>query len=324
MLSNKTENKQETPSQDAPADVVAQSAEMQRLLHRLRQFAQSDAPLLIQGETGSGKDVLVKLCHQWSKRHGEKLIAVNCAGLPPEAAEQEMFGDSTHGNHSTGFFEYAHCGTVLLDSINELSLGLQAKLLRFLNDGSYRRVGEEQEHYADVRVICTSQKPLADYVESGELREDLYHRLNVLSLNVPPLRQHKQDIPYLVDFFLQKISRQLGIALPQYQREYIDALMEHDWRGNVRELYNLLYRTCASLGDSKTLPIPNFHTKPKNQDVELSEYEGMDWEQIIAEFETALLHKFYQVYPSTRKLAQRLGVSHTTIANKLKLYGIGK
>lgn len=309
-------------------DVVAHSVEMQQVLQQLKQFAQSDAPLLIQGETGSGKDLLAKLCHQWSKRSCEKFIAVNCAGLPLEAAEQEMFGDNSHGNHSTGFFEYADHGTVLLDSINELSLGLQAKLLRFLNDGSYRRVGEEQEHYADVRVICTSQKPLADYVASGELREDLYHRLNVLSLDIPPLRQHKQDIPYLVMFFLQQISQRLGMGLPQYDQAYLDALHAYDWRGNVRELYNVLYRTCMALGDSKQLPVPNFSAEIKGRKTastnDLLAYDGMSWNQIMAEFESELLQKFYQSYPSTRKLAQRLGVSHTTIANKLKLYSIHK
>ncbi|MGR6980934.1 sigma 54-interacting transcriptional regulator [Testudinibacter sp. P27/CKL/0425] len=298
---------------------------MRQLLKQLKQFAQSDAPLLIQGETGSGKDLFAKLCHQWSHRQAEKFIAVNCAGLPSEAAEQEMFGDSSHGNHSTGFFEYANHGTVLLDSINELSLSLQAKLLRFLNDGSYRRVGEEQEHYANVRVICTSQRPLAYYVENGELREDLYHRLNVLSLTIPPLRQHKQDIPHLVDFFLAKISQQLAIPLPKYDNAYLAALLNHDWRGNVRELYNLLYRSCASLGDQQTLPLPNFARQATTSSTsELAEYDGMSWEAIMAQFERELLQKFYRSYPSTRKLAQRLGVSHTTIANKLKLYAIKK
>lgn len=322
-MAKNTDNSMATEPQ---AEIVAHSAEMRRLLQQLKQFAQSDAPLLIQGETGTGKDLFAKLCHQWSKRRAEKFIAVNCAGLPPEAAEQEMFGDSSHGNHSTGFFEYANHGTVLLDSINELSLGLQAKLLRFLSDGSYRRVGEEQEHYADVRVICTSQKPLAEYVKNGELREDLYHRLNVLSLDIPPLRQHKQDIPHLVDFFLAKISQQLNISVPQYDQDYLNALQNHDWRGNVRELYNLLYRTCASLGDQTTLLKPHFTPTPTSQqsELELSQFDGMDWEQIIGQFERELLQKFYQRYPSTRKLAQRLGVSHTTIANKLKQYGIGK
>ena len=310
-------------------NIVAESAEMRQLLHSLKQFAQSDAPLLIQGETGTGKDLFAKLCHQWGKRRQQKFIAVNCAGLPAEAAEQEMFGDSTHGNHSTGFFEYANQGTVLLDSINELSLSLQAKLLRFLNDGSYRRVGEEQEHYADVRMICTSQKPLAEYVESGELREDLYHRLNVLSLTIPPLSQHKQDIPHLVDFFLQQISQRLEIAKPEYNQAYLQALLDYSWPGNVRELYNLLYRSSASLGENRFLPQPSFipktnNAKSKSANISLQQYDGMNWEQIIGEFETEVLKKFYQIYPSTRKLAQRLGVSHTTIANKLKLYGIGK
>ncbi|MGR3808698.1 sigma 54-interacting transcriptional regulator [Pasteurella testudinis] len=323
MVSN-NKNKTEFSQSELPSEIVAESSEMKQLLRQLKQFARSDAPLLIQGETGSGKDLFAKLCHQWSKRQNEKFIAVNCAGLPPEAAEQEMFGDSTHGNSSTGFFEYADNGTVLLDSINELSLSLQAKLLRFLNDGSYRRVGEEQEHSADVRVICTSQKPLAYYVEKGELREDLYHRLNVLSLNIPPLRQHKQDIPHLVDFFLQKISEQLAIAMPTYDNHYLDSLSAYHWPGNIRELHNLLYRSVISMSEGQTLPLPDFSGKVQTAEWALNEYEGLSLEQIINEFEAGVLKQFYNVYPSTRKLANRLGISHTTIANKLKQYGIGK
>ncbi|TNG94646.1 transcriptional regulator [Pasteurellaceae bacterium USgator11] len=324
MMLNKNNQQSVLPPAEILAEVVAESVEMQQLLRQLNQFSRSDAPLLIQGETGTGKDLLAKLCHQWSKRHAEKFIAVNCAGLPPEAAEQEMFGDSTHGNSSCGFFEYANNGTVLLDSINELSLSLQAKLLRFLNDGSYRRVGEEQEHSADVRVICTSQKPLAYYVEKGELREDLYHRLNVLSLNIPPLRQHKQDIPHLVAFFLPKICQQLQIAVPNYDNRYLDSLTAYHWPGNIRELYNLLYRSVISMEADQQLPLPDFSGKVNSAEWVLSEYEGLSLEQIINQFESGILKQFYNVYPSTRKLANRLGISHTTIANKLKQYGIGK
>ena len=155
---------------------IVQSESMKRAVENAKRFAMFDAPLLIQGETGTGKDLLAKACHYQSLRRDKKFIAVNCAGLPDEDAESEMFGRKVGDSETIGFFEYANEGTVLLDGIAELSLGLQAKLLRFLTDGSFRRVGEEKEHHANVRVICTSQVPLYLLVEQGKVRADLFHR----------------------------------------------------------------------------------------------------------------------------------------------------
>ncbi|MBE2894302.1 sigma 54-interacting transcriptional regulator [Spirabiliibacterium falconis] len=304
--------------------IIAQSAVMQGLLTTLETYAQSDAPLLIQGETGTGKDLFAKCCHQLSPRKRHKFIAVNCAGLPPEDAEQEMFGHASGERTSTGFFEYANHGTVLLDSVNELSLGLQAKLLRFVNDGSYRRVGEEREHYADVRVICTSQKPLQYYVEKGELREDLYHRLNVLGLEIPPLRQHIDDIEPLVNYFLPQISQQLGKGDLRYNRTFIQQLERREWAGNVRELYNTLYRCCVNTPDGEQLQLTENQPHFASDSITIERFEQMSLDEIIGQYESQVLRTFYQAYPSTRKLATRLGTSHTTIANKLKLYGIKK
>ena len=139
---------------------IVQSESMKSTVENAKRFAMFDAPLLIQGETGTGKDLLAKACHYQSLRRDKKFIAVNCAGLPDEDAESEMFGRKVGDSETIGFFEYANEGTVLLDGIAELSLALQAKLLRFLTDGSFRRVGEEKEHHANVRVICTSQVSL--------------------------------------------------------------------------------------------------------------------------------------------------------------------
>ncbi|MBE2895619.1 sigma 54-interacting transcriptional regulator [Pasteurellaceae bacterium HPA106] len=306
-------------------EIIAQSAVMQGLLSTLATYAQSNAPLLIQGETGTGKDLFAKRCHQLSPRRAHKFIAINCAGLPPEDAEQEMFGHASGEYTSIGFFEYANHGTVLLDSVNELSLALQAKLLRFVNDGTYRRVGEEKEHKADVRVICTSQKPLSYYVEKGELREDLYHRLNVLSLEIPPLRTHVEDIEPLVKHFLPQISQQLGKNVPAYDRTFIQQLEAFEWAGNVRELYNALYRSCVNAEPNTLLTLAEIHSKHNNhKTVDIDDFANMTLEEIIGQYEEQVLQAFYLAYPSTRKLATRLGTSHTTIANKLKLYGIKK
>lgn len=310
-------------------DLVAHSPQMRTLVETAKKFAQLDAPLLIQGETGTGKDLIAKACHQWSARRNARFIAVNCAGLPSEDAESEMFGQAKGDKTTQGFFEYADGGTVLLDGIAELSLPLQAKLLRFLTDGSFRRVGEEQEHYANVRVICTSQVPLAQYVEQGKVRSDLFHRLNVLTLDVPPLRERQADMADLVNLFVTQISSNLRIATPRFNTDFLEFLNHYPWEGNVRELYNALYRAC-SLAENNQLSIVHLNLQPKphqanpSTEINLAQFGEATLDDIMANYEKQVLSLFYAKYPSTRKLAARLGVSHTAVANKLKQYGIGK
>ena len=285
--------------------ILTQSSNMQQAIEQAKKFALLNAPLLIEGETGTGKDLLAKACHQFSHRAEQKFIAVNCAGLPEEEAETEMFGHRGVKNESVGFFEYANGGTVLLDAVSELSLEMQAKLLRFLNDGSFRRVGEDQERKVDVRVICTSQKPLNQLVAEGKMRKDLYYRLNVLTLKLPPLRE-------------------LGVSTLEYDRIFLNALSRYSWAGNLRELHNVLYRACT-LAHSyrlsvKDLNLPNSMLSTTEIVTHFPETGSLD--EMMAQYETELLRKFYAEYPSTRKLAQRLGISHTAIANKLRAYGI--
>ena len=303
---------------------IVQSESMRSAVENAKRFAMFDAPLLIQGETGSGKDLLAKACHYQSLRRDKKFIAVNCAGLPDEDAESEMFGRKVGDSETIGFFEYANEGTVLLDGIAELSLSLQAKLLRFLTDGSFRRVGEEMEHHANVRVICTSQVPLHLLVEQAKVRADLFHRLNVLTINVPPLRDRTADIEPLAQGFLQEISEELKIATPTFDKDFLLYLQKYDWKGNVRELYNTLYRACSLIKDNHLTTESLDLAPPQSAVISLDEFENKTLDEIIGSYEAQVLKLFYAEYPSTRKLAQRLGVSHTAIANKLKQYGIGK
>ena len=303
---------------------VTHSESMKNTVENAQRFAMFDVPLLIQGETGTGKDLLAKACHYQSLRREHKFIAVNCAGLPDEDAESEMFGRKVGEDETIGFFEYADGGTVLLDGIAEFSLSLQAKLLRFLTDGSFRRVGEEKEHHANVRVICTAQMPLNQLVELGKVRADLFHRLNVLTLNVPPLRERIADIEPLTEGFLQEISESLNIQKPTFDRQFLVYLQQYNWQGNVRELYNTLYRAC-SLAKHNRLTIENLNLHlSSNALVSIEEFEKQTLDEIIGRYEAQVLRAFYREFPSTRKLAQRLGVSHTAIANKLRQYGIGK
>ena len=304
--------------------ILTQSPNMQNVIEQAKKFALLNAPLLIEGETGTGKDLLAKACHQFSHRAEQKFIAVNCAGLPEAEAETEMFGHRGTLNESVGFFEYANGGTVLLDAVSELSLEMQAKLLRFLNDGSFRRVGEDQERKVDIRVICTSQKPLNQLVAEGKVREDLYYRLNVLTLKLPPLRERLDDLPLLVEHFVSEISNQLDFSKLEYDHDFLNALSCYSWAGNLRELHNVLYRACT-LSHSyrlsvKDLNLPNSMLSTTEIVTHFPETGSLD--EMMAQYETELLRKFYAEYPSTRKLAQRLGISHTAIANKLRAYGI--
>ncbi|MDO4698209.1 MAG: sigma 54-interacting transcriptional regulator [Pasteurellaceae bacterium] len=303
--------------------IVAESRKMKTAVEQAKKFAMLKAPLLIQGETGTGKDLFANACHQFSFRRDEQFIAINCAGLPESDAETEMFGYHSNERESIGFFESANGGTVLLDNVSELSLEMQAKLLRFLNGGVFRRVGADREIQVDVRVICTTQKPLAQLVAEGKVREDLYHRLNVLILNLPPLRERQADMPLLVERFVAQICEQLAVEKPHYDDAFIRQLQGYHWAGNLRELYNAIYRACSlganplriedlALSESVSLDLPMFN----------DEHASLD--DLVSRFEAGLLRKFYAEYPSTRKLAQRLGVSHTAIANKLRQHGIGK
>ena len=260
---------------------IVQSESMRSVVENAKRFAMFDAPLVSQGETGTGKDLLAKACHYQSLRRDKKFIAVNCAGLPDEDAESEMFGRKVGDSETIGFFEYANEGTVLLDGIAELSLSLQAKLLRFLTDGSFRRVGEEKEHHANVRVICTSQVPLHLLVEQAKVRADLFHRLNVLTINVPALRDRMADIEPLAQGFLQEISEELKIVKPTFDKDFLLYLQKYDWKGNVRELYNTLYRACSLVQDNH-LTIESLNLAPTQSAViSLDEFENKTLDEII-------------------------------------------
>lgn len=191
--------------------IIGVSPKMRQVLEQARKLAMLDAPLLIVGDTGTGKDVLARACHLRSPRGKQPFLALNCAALPDDVAESELFGHAAGAYPNAlegkkGFFEQANGGSVLLDEIGEMTPRMQTKLLRFLNDGTFRRVGEEHEVSVDVRVICATQKNLIDLVQRGLFREDLYYRLNVLTLNLPPLRERTQDIMPLTELFVSRFA----------------------------------------------------------------------------------------------------------------------
>ncbi|MBA2814409.1 transcriptional regulator TyrR [Candidatus Pantoea persica] len=309
--------------------IVAVTLKMRHVIDQARKLAMHDAPLLIVGDTGTGKDMLARACHLRSARGKKPFLALNCASLPDDVAESELFGHAAGAylnalEGKKGFFEQANGGSVLLDEIGEMSPRMQTKLLRFLNDGTFRRVGEEHEVHVDVRVICATQKNLIELVQRGEFREDLFYRLNVLTLHLPPLRERPQDILPLTEMFVARFADEQGIPRPRLSPQLNAFLTRYSWPGNVRQLKNALYRALTQLEGYELRP-QDIVLPEQALDASLGE-EAMEGtlDEITSRFERSVLTRLYLSYPSTRKLAKRLGVSHTAIANKLREYGLGQ
>ncbi|WP_232046481.1 transcriptional regulator TyrR [Dickeya aquatica] len=321
---------QDTPINDEREfdHIVAASPRLRQVVEQARKLAMLDAPLLLVGETGTGKDMLARACHLRSHRGKKPFLALNCAALPDDVMESELYGHAPglilmRWKGKKAFSNRQMVGRYCLMKWGKCSPQMQTKLLRFLNDGTFRRVGEEHEVHVDVRVICATQKNLLDLVQRGLFREDLYYRLNVLTLSLPPLRECPADVMPLVELFIARFADEQGIARPRVAQEVHNLLPQYGWPGNVRQLKNTVYRALAQLdGDELRLhdiDLPAFQPEVVTHSDELLEGSLDD---ISKRFERSVLTRLYQAYPSTRKLARRLGVSHTAIANKLREYGL--
>ena len=230
---------------EGSSELVGQSDPMKYLLFRIRQVAPSETTVLIQGETGTGKELVAEAIHTLGPRKDRTLVKVNCAALPPGLAESELFGHEKGAFTGAqalrkGRFELADGATLFLDEVGELSPDVQAKLLRVLQDGQYQRVGGTRTLHADVRVVAATNRDLAKEVAKGRFREDLWYRLNVFPITVPPLRHRKEDIPMLAQFFLDRCCQKLGRTQLDLPRSVVQALQAYAWPGNVRELQNLI------------------------------------------------------------------------------------
>jgi len=308
--------------------LLGESAPLQHLKTRLHKVASLDAPLLIQGETGTGKELVARACHELSTRRGSSFLALNCAALPESLAESELFGYSAGAftgaqrGGKPGLLELADGGTVFLDEVGEMSPYLQAKLLRFLNDGSFRRVGGGGEVRVNVRVLCATHRNLESMVVEGGFREDLYYRLNVLNLMVPPLRERGTDIVLLAEHFLRQACAQIQRSPCRLAVTTHPLLLRNRWAGNIRQLQNVIFRAAAicegDVIDCDDLELAGTALNSQQGDAQ----EVISLEAAVQGFEKSLLEKFYAAYPSTRQLAMRLQTSHTAIGQRLRKYGI--
>jgi transcriptional regulator of aroF, aroG, tyrA and aromatic amino acid transport len=306
--------------------IQANSSAMRKVIREAKRMAQLDSSMLIVGETGTGKELLARACHNASDRSDNHFMMLNCASLPDEAAESELFGSvaQTGEKAKRGIFEIADGGTVFLDEVGEMSTKLQIKLLRVIQDGSFRRIDDEQEVNVNVRIICSTNKDLLSLVASGEFREDLYYRLNVLGLNLPALRERRPDILPLAEFFVAKSAQNSGKQRLNFSDDCRDFIEHYPWPGNVRQLENVLIRAVSLIeGDTLLTTHLQLPAYTRERGYLEQDFEGT-LDEAVKSFEANLLRKLYPAYPSTRQLAKKLGLSHTAIANKLREYNINK
>ena len=228
-------------------NLIGVSESFSRVLRKIPRLASSDATVLITGETGTGKEVVAKAIHVNSHRHERPFIPVNCGALPEDLVENELFGHARGAytgaaNSGKGLLAEAEGGTLFLDELNSLSLSAQAKLLRFLQNREYRVLGSTRLLHADVRIVAATNVDLAKEISAGNFRADLYHRLHVLSVEMPPLRLRREDVPLLAEHFVSVFGRQYGREDIHFHAEAMAALQRHDWPGNVRELQSVIER----------------------------------------------------------------------------------
>lgn len=231
----------------AESFIIGQSKAIQELTRSIQKLARSQAPIYISGESGSGKELVARSIHQLGPRSAKPFIAVNCGAIPRELMESEFFGHkkgSFTGAHQdkAGLFQAAEGGTLFFDEVADLPLDMQVKLLRVIQEKSVRPIGASEEQLTDVRILCATHKSLETEVKDGNFRQDLFYRLNVIQLNVPPLRQRQEDIPLLANFFLEKIAKETQLPAPTLSKAALAALNDYHFPGNVRELENILER----------------------------------------------------------------------------------
>lgn len=314
---------QVTTSKYTFSDIIGTSAEMKRCINLAEKSAQSDSTVLLLGESGTGKELFAHAIHATSIRRENPFIKVNCAAIPETLLESEFFGYAKGAftgavKSKIGKFELAHGGTIFLDEIGDMNLLLQAKLLRVLQEMEFERVGGNQTIKVDVRVIAATNRNLRKLIREGKFREDLYYRLNVVEITVPPLRVHKEDLPALVNNLIIKLNRKLGKRVRGLSKDAGEILFSYDWPGNVRELENVIERVIVTADDElltkKNLiqHVNQFRISPE-RNIDLMPIDQME-EMLIRK----AMAKYGNSVEGKRRAAQALNISLATLYNKLK------
>ncbi len=310
--------------------IVGRSPQVQRAIDRARAAALTDADVLVEAESGTGKELLARFIHEASSRSHKPFVAVNCAAVPEHLLESELFGHARGAftgatNAKPGKFELANGGTLLLDEIGEMPLNLQPKLLRALQEREFERLGETRTVKVDIRVIATTNVNVAGMVAEGKFRSDLYYRLNVIPLSLPPLRERSGDIELLAHHFVEKFAAQSRLPVVKLHPDFIERLTSHDWPGNVRELGNFIRRVC-SLHPGVELDgscfDQEFQGKTKST-ASVMEFPTMAAGAPIRLLERAHLEKTLAMTQGNRtQAAEMLGISIRTMRNRIREYGL--
>ncbi len=303
---------------------------MQEIYDIVNKIADKDVNVLIQGESGTGKELIVRAIHYNSSRYNGPFIKINCAAIPKSILESEIFGHERGAftgadKKRLGKFELANKGTLFLDEIGEMDLDVQAKLLRVIQQQEFERLGGNETIKVNVRIICATNVDLRESVKRGKFREDLFYRLNVISIFTPPLRKHKQDIPLLVKYFLKNISKKFELEDVKITPSVLDAFMKYDWPGNVRELENTLERMVL-LSDSQFLRVQNLpeylQELAPNEIKQIKNNNILDvTKKHLGQIEKEVILQALEKASWNRTDASKiLGITRRTLYNKIKKY----
>ena len=342
MTLNSTNHVPDAPIKAEPkeVDLVICGPEMERIYETILQIAETQVPVLIQGESGVGKDLVARMIHRESNLSDKPFVKVNCAAMPAELVESELFGyrkGAFTGAHidRVGKFEFANGGTIFLDEIGEFTSTIQAKLLQVLQEGRFTRLGSNRDTQVNVRILAATNRKLEQALKDGTFREDLYYRLNVVNLDIPPLRERKEEIAYLCNHFLEKLGPQYGGTVSELPKELEKLFGSYNWPGNVRELENLVKRYIV-LKDAESIraELEGKMTRGVSEEIDemaenyLKENGGrMDLKEIskkaAAVAEKNMISKTLRRLQWNRwKAAKELKVSYKTLLTKIQLYEI--
>lgn len=310
-------------------DIIANSPTMYNVLQLAKRLAQIDSTVLITGESGVGKGVIAKLLHETGKRKNYPFVKVNCGAIPDNLLESELFGyepgafTGSRKEGKKGLFENAQNGTIFLDEIAELPLHLQVKILQVIQDKEIQRVGSVETIPVDVRIIAATNKDLQSMVDEGKFREDLYYRLYVVPINIPPLRERQEDIIPMVRHFLQKYNKKFN-EKKRIDPNTIAILIKYHWPGNVRELENIVERLIITTKGTTILPdnLPSYIFETRSTGGEITLSPIMNLKKALDETERQIIKNASEKYKTTRQIAKALGVSQPTIVRKMQRYGI--
>jgi PAS domain S-box-containing protein len=305
-------------------NIIGQSDGLKYVLYKVEQIAATDTNVLVLGETGTGKELVVRAIHSNSLRKKRTLVKVNCAALPPNLIESELFGHekgsftSSQARHF-GRFEVANNATLFLDEIGELPLDLQAKLLRVVEDGEFERLGSTDTIKVDTRIIAATNRNLEDEVRNGRFREDLWYRINIFPITMPPLRDRMDDIPLLVDFYVKKISKRLGKTIEIIPKSVISTLQNYHWPGNVRELQNVLERAMLN-SSGPTLQLVD-GLKKSSRDLTASK---KTLEEVERDYIVRILERTQWKVGGKNSASEILGLNRSTLRARMRKLDIKK